>query len=173
MVILKHGLRLCGEGGSLATAPLVQSKSYFEVVLQQTGQWSVGLATRNTNLEKSRGGTDEHSWTLASDNQVWNRDTVLHTLHPAEGTAACAEGDKQDETQLVEFKSGADLRVGGTSGIPTEGDTIGVSYDHVEINFYLNGKNLEIPVLLSVREAVYPVLYGKLAAVKCKYVLLA
>nr|CAD7443296.1 unnamed protein product [Timema bartmani] len=37
VVIVKNGMRVCGSGGALASAPLVQSKSYFEVKLQQSG----------------------------------------------------------------------------------------------------------------------------------------
>lgn len=44
--------------------------------------------------------------------------------------------------------------------LPAEGDTIGVAYDHVELNFYLNGRKLDVPVL-NVRGTVFPALYGK------------
>lgn len=44
--------------------------------------------------------------------------------------------------------------------MPVEGDTIGVAYDHVELNFFLNGKSMEIPVT-NVKGTVYPALYGK------------
>jgi hypothetical protein len=37
VVIVKNGQRLCGSGGALASAPLVQSKAYFEVKIQQSG----------------------------------------------------------------------------------------------------------------------------------------
>ena len=36
----------------------------------------------------------------------------------------------------------------------------GVSYDHVELNFFLNGKSLECPVT-GIRGTVYPVFYGE------------
>lgn len=39
-----------------------------------------------------------------------------------------------------------------------EGDVVGFSYDHVELNFYLNGVNLNTP-LLGIKGTVYPVLY--------------
>lgn len=35
----------------------------------------------------------------------------------------------------------------------------GISYDHVEVNFFLNGKSLDCPIL-GVRGTVYPVFYG-------------
>ena len=36
-VIVKSGRRICGTGGALANAPLVQNKSYFEVKIQSGG----------------------------------------------------------------------------------------------------------------------------------------
>uniref|UniRef100_A0A6B2E817 SPRY domain-containing protein 7 n=1 Tax=Phlebotomus kandelakii TaxID=1109342 RepID=A0A6B2E817_9DIPT len=134
VVLVKNGQRVCGSGGVLATAPLVQSKSYFEVKLQQSGQWSVGLATRNTDLNKAKGGQDPESWCLASDNIVWHNDQEMHRLQ-----------EKPSEAEETE-------------SLPAEGDTIGVAFDHVELNFYLNGRKLEVPVL-NVRGTVYPALF--------------
>jgi hypothetical protein len=37
VVIVKNGQRICGSGGALGSAPLVQSKAYFEVKIQQSG----------------------------------------------------------------------------------------------------------------------------------------
>lgn len=37
-VIVKSGRRVCGTGGALASAPLVQDKSYFEVKVQCGGE---------------------------------------------------------------------------------------------------------------------------------------
>lgn len=36
----------------------------------------------------------------------------------------------------------------------------GVTYDHVELNLYLNGKNMHCPAS-GIRGTVYPVVYGK------------
>lgn len=55
VVIVKGGRRICGSGIALGNAPLVQSKSYFEVKIQQGGVWAVGLATRQTNLNLTQG----------------------------------------------------------------------------------------------------------------------
>ena len=38
-MIVKNGQRICGSGGALASAPLVQSKAYFEVKIQQSGNY--------------------------------------------------------------------------------------------------------------------------------------
>ena len=37
-VVVKCGRRICGTGGALANAPIVQDKSYFEVKIQ-CGGW--------------------------------------------------------------------------------------------------------------------------------------
>lgn len=47
-----------------------------------------------------------------------------------------------------------------TAIMPVEGDIIGIAYDHVDLNFFLNGKNMEIPVR-NIRGTVYPALYGE------------
>lgn len=66
-MIVKNGLRVCGRGGALTNAPLAQSKSYFEVKIQQGGIWAIGLATRTTDLNVTIGGNDGESWALNSD----------------------------------------------------------------------------------------------------------
>eukprot|EP00121_Abeoforma_whisleri_P000271 Awhi_evm1s243 len=35
-VVVKNGTRICGTGASLANAPLMQDKSYFELSVQAT-----------------------------------------------------------------------------------------------------------------------------------------
>jgi hypothetical protein len=55
VVIVKGGQRVCGAGAALGNAPLVQSKSYFEVKVQQGGSWSIGLSTRQTDLSLTKG----------------------------------------------------------------------------------------------------------------------
>lgn len=156
VVLIKGGTRACGSGGALATAPLVQSKSYFEVKLQQSGHWSIGVATPKTDLNEPRGGSDAHSWCLTSDNCVKHDGNVMHELKNAPPEE---RRDSLTDVLLPEIKTSDDVRLSHL-GIPTEGDIIGVSFDHVELNFYLNGKNLEVPVL-SVRGSVYPALYGE------------
>jgi hypothetical protein len=41
-----------------------------------------------------------------------------------------------------------------------EGDVVGFSYDHVELNVFCNGKNLDTP-LLGIKGTVFPVMYGE------------
>lgn len=156
VVIVKNGCRICGSGGALATAPLVQSKSYFEVKLQQSGQWSIGLATRKTDINKTKGGTDADSWCLTSDHTILHNNEVIYRIESDE-INGINENEKIITTETVNESIPGMMTA---SAVPNEGDTIGVTYDHVELNFYLNGKNLDIPVL-NVKGTVYPALYGK------------
>lgn len=124
VVIIKNGVRICGSGGALCTAPLVQSKSYFEVKLQQSGIWGVGLATRNADLNKAPGGGDSESWVL------------------------CSDGSQRH--------SGSEISRVTNNAV--EGDVLGVSYDHIELNYYVNGKAMEKPIT-GIKGTVYPVLF--------------
>ncbi|XP_071052494.1 SPRY domain-containing protein 7 [Onthophagus taurus] len=138
VVIVKSGQRLCGAGAALGNAPLVQSKSYFEVKIQQGGSWAVGLATRQTDLSLTQGGMDEFSWSLCSDNTIRHNKQELYRLGSIlNGTLA--NGDAVHKT-------------------PQEGDVVGVSYDHIQMKFYLNGNEIEFPIT-GVKGTVYPVLY--------------
>lgn len=124
VVIVKSGHRICGTGAALAIAPINQNKAYFEVKVQQSGIWGLGLATRKSDLNRVPLGQDAESWVLTSEGSVMHQGEVLHKL----------------------------------SEMPQEGDTVGVTFDHIELNFYLNGKPLNSPVS-SCRGELYPVLY--------------
>lgn len=77
---MKNGLRICGSGGALMNAPLVQSKSYFEVKIQQSGIWGIGLARRDTDLNIVIGGKDSESWALDSDGIIRHNEQELHKI---------------------------------------------------------------------------------------------
>ncbi|KAK9504612.1 hypothetical protein O3M35_010909 [Rhynocoris fuscipes] len=124
VLLIKNATRTCGAGGVLCSAPLVQNKSYFEVKLQQSGIWGVGVATKNADLSLAPGGNDSESWVYCSDGSIKHNSTPVHQ-------------------NLIAAQ---------------EGDTIGVTYDHIELNFYINGKCLEKPVS-GIRGTVYPALY--------------
>ncbi|XKL60964.1 hypothetical protein PGB90_008021 [Kerria lacca] len=124
VVIIKDGTRACGSGGVLGNSPLVQNKSYFEVKLQQSGIWGVGLATRNTNLNSAPGGNDAESWVFCFDG------VLRHNKKELQGVTKRA----------------------------TEGDVIGISFNHIELNFYINGICLDAPIT-GIRGTVYPAIY--------------
>ncbi|XP_015278277.1 PREDICTED: SPRY domain-containing protein 7 [Gekko japonicus] len=44
------------------------------------------------------------------------------------------------------------------NSLPQEGDVVGITYDHVELNVYLNGKNMHCPAS-GIRGTVFPVVY--------------
>lgn len=73
-------MRICGRGGAITNAPLAQSKSYFEVKIQQGGIWGVGLATKNADLDTAIGGLDEESWALNSDGIIRHNQQQLHQI---------------------------------------------------------------------------------------------
>nr|CAG4652212.1 EOG090X0EPP [Triops cancriformis] len=124
VVIVKNGTRICGTGGALGSAPLVQNKAYFEVKLQQSGIWGVGVATEKTNLNQVPMGSDSESWVLSSDGIIRHNKEELYKV----------------------------------ASLPQEGDIVGVTYDHIELNFYIRGKNISCPVT-HIRGTLYPALY--------------
>jgi hypothetical protein len=166
VVVLKNGKRLCGSGGAILNQALLQSKSYFEVKIQQNGHWSVGLCTLNADLNKTRGGLDKFSWCLNAENLVMNDGSVLHDLNEIysshnenNGSAATANNEDTEQLLPVENTSRKDLTelvpsssssLNPRSVLSQEGDIVGVSYDHIELNFYLNGKNLNVPSLIKL-----------------------
>lgn len=80
-----------------------------------------------------KGGMDEFSWALCSDNAIRHNKQVLHSI---------------------------DTKDGSEPNIPRESDIIGISYDHIQLKFYVNGEEIDFPVS-NVRGTLYPVLYGK------------
>ncbi|KAL1490326.1 hypothetical protein ABEB36_013041 [Hypothenemus hampei] len=132
VVVVKGGQRVCGAGAVLGNAPLVQSKSYFEVKVQQGGLWSVGLATRQTDLSLSIGGMDEFSWALCSDQIFRHNEQELHKL---------SLNDQNQKPQILQ-----------------EGDIIGVAFDHIQLKFSINGSELDYAIT-NVKGTTYPALY--------------
>jgi len=83
VVIVKNGHRICGTGAALANAPIVQNKAYFEVKVQQSGIWGIGLATTNVNLNRIPLGYDSQSWILRNDGKIMHDNQVLYKLPTA------------------------------------------------------------------------------------------
>lgn len=123
-VLVKGASRICGTGGALANAPLMQDKAYWEVKVQTEGVWGLGLAARQCALSTMPLGQTKLAWVLRSDGAVYHN-----------GAAVAKLPDRV---------------------VIDEGDTIGCSYDHIELLFYLNGTRLDIEVT-QIRGSVYPV----------------
>ncbi|VDO71718.1 unnamed protein product [Heligmosomoides polygyrus] len=51
VVILKEGERICGTGAALGTLPIAQNKAYFQVNVQQSGVWGIGLGNAHASLD--------------------------------------------------------------------------------------------------------------------------
>ncbi|XP_068155428.1 SPRY domain-containing protein 7 isoform X1 [Drosophila tropicalis] len=187
VILLSHQLRVTGTGGVLATAPLVQSKSYFEVKIQQNGSWSIGLGTHQTDLSRKWGGGDRESWCLCSDNatrhndeefrpvvaarckqpEATNQNGILNNSVAAAAGLIAIEDLQEDllmttgttEPRANEMDVGDVLIRAPQRDFPDEGDVVGVAFDHVELNFYFNGKNLEVPFRNVRGSALFPVIY--------------
>ncbi|KAM7329556.1 hypothetical protein ACRRTK_011169 [Alexandromys fortis] len=54
------------------------------------------------------------------------------------------------------------------NSLPQEGDVVSITYDHVELNVYLNGKNMHCPAS-GIQGTVHPVVYvGDSAILDCQ-----
>ncbi|CAD5230961.1 unnamed protein product [Bursaphelenchus okinawaensis] len=75
VVLLKNCTRICGTGGALATAPIVQNKAYFQVDITQAGTWGIGLGHRS--IELGLLPIDEFAWTLRSSGELWGNGSLI------------------------------------------------------------------------------------------------
>lgn len=87
------------------------------------------------------GGMDEHSWALCSDNIVRHNKQELYKLNNVTSNNSTQNNENVNPVQAC------------------DGDIIGISYDHIQLKFYLNGKDLECPIT-NVKGTVYPALSG-------------
>ncbi|CAJ0583558.1 unnamed protein product, partial [Mesorhabditis spiculigera] len=122
VIILKEGERICGTGSALCTAPLVQNKSYWQVDIQQTGTWCIGVATSECALNQVPPGTA--FWGINEKGEVVSNGQVVTKI------------DKPIE----------------------EGDSIGLTYDHIELRFYLNGSALGDGIS-GIRGKIFPAIF--------------
>eukprot|EP01135_Chromosphaera_perkinsii_P009991 Nk52_evm26s1992 gene=Nk52_evmTU26s1992 len=79
-VLVKNNSRVCGNGGTLANAPIVQDKAYFEVTIQAKGVWGVGVASRDVNLDNVPMGACKSSWVLRSDSTLCHNNEIYCKL---------------------------------------------------------------------------------------------
>lgn len=108
------------------------------------------------------GGVDKESWCLNSDGTVRHANEELYHLKSAPRESPTADllvstSPSHSDNEKPESEKDDNI---STAVMPVEGDIIGIAYDHVDLNFFLNGKNMEIPVR-NVRGTVYPALYGE------------
>lgn len=150
--------------------------------IQQEGHWSVGVCTLNAELNKTRGGLDEYSWVLNAENLVMNNGKVIYDLNEMYQSNSEVDHPSIDrdtdhllsvddtENASSDFPNLPSAKVDRSSILPAEGDILGITYDHIELNFYVNGKNLNIPTLIKLNNSqqsnsksynneIYPCLY--------------
>ena len=112
------------------------------------GVWGVGVATPLVRVDQVPLGGDTHSWVLTSEGS---------TVHNAEAITRLKEKPSEGDVVVSLLLPTSDLSDLSLSLCVCQG----VSYDHVELNFFLNGKSMQCPVL-GIRGMVYPVFYGLL-----------
>uniref|UniRef100_A0A0N5ALS0 SPRY domain-containing protein 7 n=1 Tax=Syphacia muris TaxID=451379 RepID=A0A0N5ALS0_9BILA len=105
-VLLKNGHRICGTGGALGTAPIVQNKAYFQVSIQQSGVWGVGLANHSVKL--SEVPPTENCWVLRSTGELVGNGEVLATIGEPLEEGDCI-GVAYDHIDLKFYKNGVQL----------------------------------------------------------------
>ncbi|VDK72430.1 unnamed protein product [Onchocerca ochengi] len=103
VVLLKNGQRICGSGAALATAPIVQNKAYFQVSIQQTGIWGIGVATRSVILNSVP--VTANCWVIRQDGQIVGNGEVLGKLDEPINEGDCI-GVAFDHIELKFFKNG-------------------------------------------------------------------
>lgn len=79
---------------------------------------------------------DEYSWALCHDHIIRHNKQEFYKIHLSNNSGS-------REIEKIQ-----------------EGDIIGVSYDHIQLKFYINGTEIDHS-LTNVKGTVYPALYGK------------
>eukprot|EP00038_Savillea_parva_P010665 m.191843 g.191843 ORF g.191843 m.191843 type:complete len:201 (+) comp18471_c0_seq1:363-965(+) len=107
VVLVKGGTRVCGAGAAIANAPLMQNKAYWEVKLQTSGVWNIGVAVRQANLNSLPLGETNMAWVLRSDGGLYHNGEQVGSLPD---TMAIEEGDiiacSYDHSELAFYVNG-------------------------------------------------------------------
>lgn len=107
---------------------------------------------------------DKESWCLNSDGTIRHNNQELYRLtveRPPSPSGAPGLVTADLLNNCPPSPSGhVATAATGAHVTPVEGDTVGVAYDHIQINFFLNGQNMEIPIS-NVKGTVFPALYGE------------
>ena len=109
----------------------------------------MGVATPLVRVDQVPLGGDTHSWVLTSEGS---------TVHNAEAITRLKE--KPSEGGVV-VSEPSPMIISTWALKSCVVACQGVSYDHVELNFFLNGKSMQCP-MMGIRGMVFPVFYGLL-----------
>ncbi|KAF3843371.1 hypothetical protein F7725_002220 [Dissostichus mawsoni] len=135
-------LGCCGDGGSghipLKEMPIVQLDTHHmgtDVVIVKSGRriCGTGGCLANAPLHQNKSYFEFKIQSTDTNSLVLRHDgSVYH--------------NNEEKNRLP------------ANSLPQEGDIVGFTYDHVEMNIYLNGKNMHCPAS-GIRGTVYPVVY--------------
>ncbi|KAI5621434.1 SPRY domain-containing protein 7 [Silurus asotus] len=120
--------------------------------------------TRSTGCCCAAGGSDHKDLKEMSSVQLMGADVVVVVVVKI-GRRICGSGVCLANAPLHQNKSYFKFRV-QSRGVWEVG--VGLTYDHVELNLYLNGKNMQCPAS-GIRGTVFPVVYvDKNAILDCQ-----
>ncbi|XP_058246884.1 SPRY domain-containing protein 7b [Hemibagrus wyckioides] len=164
VVVVKRGRRVCGRGACLGSAPLHQNESYFEFKVQSTAYQCVLLTFAQKGL------------VLRHDGSVYHNNEEKNCL-PANNVLRCAIlPHSYNVVRMWQYCSSKFILFRGKCGLkcffPKQSCLHvfqGLTYDHVELNLYLNGKNMQCPAS-GIRGTVFPVVYvDDSAIIDCQF----
>jgi len=156
---------LYGEGEwSAGVAPVNPTfQPIPEVILDTTSMGQEAVVVKN-GLRLCGTGAARASAPILQDKAYWEvkvQQGGVFSCGLASPAADLAQDLGQDNTSWAVCSSGVVRSRAVTEykvGELQEGDVLGFSYDHVELNIYSNGKNLDTPIL-GIKGTVFPVLY--------------
>ena len=160
---------LYGEGADWNTPVphIPASQRIPEVILDTTTMGHEAVVVKN-GLRLCGTGSARGSAPILQDKAYWEVKIQQGGLWSVGVCTPAADLNKDlglDQTSwavtsggLVRTRGNQEYSVASTN--MEEGDVIGFSYDHVELNIFCNGKNMDTPVL-GIKGTVFPVFFGE------------
>ena len=159
---------LYGEGADWTTPVphIPASQRIPEVILDTTTMGHEAVVVKN-GLRLCGTGSARGSAPILQDKAYWEVKVQQGGKWTAGVASPAADLNKDlglDQTSWA-VTSGGQVRTRGNQEYSVsrdleEGDVIGFSYDHVELNIFCNGKNIDTPVL-GIKGTVFPVFFGE------------
>jgi len=156
---------LYGEGGDWPAAPHIPaSQPIPEVILDTTSMGQEAVVVKN-GLRLCGTGSARGTAPILQDKAYWEVKVQQGGVWSVGICTPAADLGKDlglDNSSWAITNTGV-VRTRGeheysVEQVLEEGDVIGFSYDHVELNIFCNGKNLDTPIL-GIKGTVFPVFY--------------
>uniref|UniRef100_A0A8R1HXZ5 SPRY domain-containing protein 7 n=1 Tax=Caenorhabditis japonica TaxID=281687 RepID=A0A8R1HXZ5_CAEJA len=156
----------CVEGSSFDN----MSYPRFNAVYQPTVRLDVGRMGKNVVILKEGERICGIGGAIATVPIVQNKAYFQATVQQT-GTWGIGLGQKQSPFDTIPctekfwgIRDNGDIAkenevIGKMTKTVEEGDVVGVTYDHVELKFYVNGKEVEEGIITGVKGPVYPMVY--------------